>query len=105
MISLHFLSHLIEQYGLYGVLVLVMFEGDLTLLLAGVLAHTGFFDDGVIQGYGFAKLLLWGTLGGFVSDNLAYCAGRRALSMASPECLTLDLCRCRSAVAFYGFSS
>ena len=76
MISLHFLSHLIEQYGLYGVLVLVMFEGDLTLLLAGVLAHTGFFDDGVIQGYGFAKLLLWGTLGGFVSDNLAYGAGR-----------------------------
>jgi len=54
----------------------VMFEGDLTLLLAGVLAHTGFFDDGVIQGYGFAKLLLWGTLGGFVSDNLAYGAGR-----------------------------
>ena len=76
MISLHFLSHLIEQYGLYGVLVLVMFEGDLTLLLAGVLAHTGFFDDGVIQGYGFAKLLLWGTLGGFVSDNMAYGAGR-----------------------------
>jgi membrane protein DedA with SNARE-associated domain len=76
MISLHFLSHLIEQYGLYGVFVLVMFEGDLTLLLAGVLAHTGFFDDGAIQGYGFAKLLLWGTFGGFASDNLAYGAGR-----------------------------
>src|SRR2546423_14922939 len=76
MISLHFLSHLIEQFGLYGVFVLVMFEGDLTLLLAGVLAHTGCFDDGAVQGYGFAKLLLWGTLGGFVSDNLAYGAGR-----------------------------
>src|SRR5436190_6285379 len=76
MISLHFLSHLIEQYGLYGVLVLVMFEGDLTLLLAGVLAHTGFFDDGAIQGYGFARLLAWGTVGGFASDNLAYGAGR-----------------------------
>src|SRR5205807_4802252 len=53
-----------------------MFEGDLTLLLAGVLAHSGFFDDGLLQGYGFAKVLVWGTLGGFASDNLAYGAGR-----------------------------
>ena len=76
MSSLHFLSHLIELYGLYGVFVLVMIEGDLTLLLAGVLAHTGFFDDGFLRGYGFAKVLLWGTLGGFASDNFAYAAGR-----------------------------
>ena len=76
MSSLHFLSHLIELYGLYGVFALVMVEGDLTLLLAGVLAHTGFFDDGVLKGYGFAKVLFWGTLGGFASDNLAYGAGR-----------------------------
>ena len=76
MTSLHFLSQLIELYGLYGVFALVMIEGDLTLLLAGVLAHTGFFDDGMLQGYGFAKVLLWGTLGGFASDNLAYAAGR-----------------------------
>ncbi len=76
MSSLHFLSHLIELYGLYGVFVLVMIEGDLTLLLAGVLAHTGFFDDGLLKGYGFAKVLFWGTLGGFASDNLAYGAGR-----------------------------
>ena len=76
MASLQFLSHLIEFYGLYGVFVLVMIEGDLTLLLAGVLAHSGFFDVGVLKGYGFAKVLLWGTLGGFASDNLAYGAGR-----------------------------
>jgi membrane protein DedA with SNARE-associated domain len=76
MTSLQFLSQLIEMYGLYGVFVLVIVEGDLTLLLAGVLAHTGFFDDGLIKGYGFAKLLIWGTLAGFVSDNLAYGAGR-----------------------------
>jgi len=76
MASLQFLSHLIQTYGLYGVFVLVMIEGDLTLLLAGVLAHTGFFDDGLLTGYGFAKVLFWGTLGGFVSDNLAYGAGR-----------------------------
>ena len=76
MSSLHFLSHLIELYGLYGVFALVMIEGDLTLLLAGVLAHTGFFDDGLLKGYGFAKVLFWGTLGGFASDNFAYGAGR-----------------------------
>ena len=48
-----------------------MIEGDLTLLLAGVLAHNDFFGS-----YSFARLLVWGTLGGFASDNLAYGAGR-----------------------------
>jgi membrane-associated protein len=76
MTSLQFLSHLLELYGMYGVFVLVMVEGDLTLLLAGVLAHSGFFDDGLLPGYGFAKVILWGTLAGFASDNLAYGAGR-----------------------------
>ena len=71
MISLRFLSHLIEQYGLYAVFFLVMIEGDITLLLAGVLAHSAFFGD-----YSFARVLLWGTLGGCASDNLAYAAGR-----------------------------
>jgi membrane protein DedA with SNARE-associated domain len=71
MTSLQFLSHLIESYGLYGVFVLVMVEGDLTLLLAGVLAHNDFFGS-----YSFARLLIWGTVGGFASDNLAYGAGR-----------------------------
>lgn len=76
MTSLQFLSYLIEFYGMYGVFVLVMLEGDLTLLLAGVLAHSGFFDDGFIKGYGFAKVVFWGTVAGFCSDNLAYAAGR-----------------------------
>src|SRR5258706_11831261 len=76
MTSLQFVSHLIELYGMYGVFVLIMIEGDLTLLVAGVLAHSGFFDDGLLKGYGFAKVLLWGTLAGFTSDNLAYGAGR-----------------------------
>ena len=74
--SLQFLSYLIEQYGLYAVFFLTMIEGDITLLLAGVLAHSGFFDEGILKGYGFAKVLLWGTLGGVASDNLAYGAGR-----------------------------
>ena len=69
--SLQFLSHLIELYGLYAVFFLAMIEGDITLLLAGVLAHSHFFRE-----YSFAKVLLWGTLGGFASDNLAYAGGR-----------------------------
>jgi membrane protein DedA with SNARE-associated domain len=69
--SLQFLSHLIELYGLYAVFFLAMIEGDITLLLAGVLAHNDFFGS-----YSFARVLLWGTLGGFASDNLAFAAGR-----------------------------
>jgi membrane protein DedA with SNARE-associated domain len=71
MTSLQFLSHLIELYGLYAVFVLVVLEGDLTLLLAGVLAHSSFFGD-----YSFGRVLLWGTLGGAASDNVAYLTGR-----------------------------
>jgi len=68
---LDFLNQLLLQYGVYAVLILVMIEGDITLLIAGVLAHSGFFGD-----YSFAQVLLWGTIGGCVSDNLAYFAGR-----------------------------
>lgn len=69
--SLDFLYGLIGQYGVYAVFLLVMIEGDITLLLAGVLAQSGFFGD-----YSFANVLLWGTLGGCASDNLAYFIGR-----------------------------
>jgi membrane-associated protein len=68
---LDFLYEIIGQYGLYAVFILAMIEGDITLLLAGVLAHSYFFGE-----YSFARVLLWGTLGGFVSDNAAYTAGR-----------------------------
>ena len=66
-----FFYQYIGQYGLYAVLLLVMIEGDITLLLAGVLAHSYFFGE-----YRFARVLLWGTLGGLISDNLAYATGR-----------------------------
>ena len=69
--SLDFLYDLIARYGFYAVFVLAMIEGDITLLLAGVLAHSHFFGE-----YSFAKVLLWGTLGGVASDNAAYIAGR-----------------------------
>src|ERR1051326_5451216 len=68
---LDFLYELIGQYGLYAVFILVMLEGDLTLLLGGVLAHSAFFGP-----HSFAQVLLWGTLGGCASDNVAYFAGR-----------------------------
>ncbi|PWT92636.1 MAG: hypothetical protein C5B55_05940 [Blastocatellia bacterium] len=69
--SLDLLYDLIRQYGLYAVFILVMLEGDITLLLAGVLAHSDFFAD-----YSFARVLVWGTLGGCLSDNIAYFCGR-----------------------------
>lgn len=74
MTSLDFLSQLIHDYGVYAVFFLVMIEGDITLLLAGVLAHSAFFGDSATAS--FARVMLWGTLGGVASDNLAYLAGR-----------------------------
>jgi membrane protein DedA with SNARE-associated domain len=68
---LDFLYDFIKDYGLYAVFLLVMIEGDLTLLLAGVLAHEAFFGD-----HSFAWVLLAGTLGGSASDNIAYLTGR-----------------------------
>jgi membrane protein DedA with SNARE-associated domain len=68
---LDFVNELLGLYGLYAVFILVMLEGDITLLLAGVLAHSGFFGE-----YSFARVLIWGTLGGCLSDNLAYFTGR-----------------------------
>ena len=68
---LDFLNDLLFQYGLYAVFILVMVEGDITLLLAGVLAHSAFFGP-----YSFAQVLMWGTIGGCLSDNVAYFAGR-----------------------------
>src|SRR5215831_18808447 len=68
---LDFLYEIIGQYGLYAVFILAMIEGDITLLLAGVLAHRRFFGE-----YSFARVLFWGTLGGAFSDNIAYLLGR-----------------------------
>ena len=68
---LDFLYDLLGRYGIYAVFLLVMIEGDITLLLAGVLAHSYFFGE-----HSFAWVLLAGTLGGSVSDNIAYLLGR-----------------------------
>jgi membrane protein DedA with SNARE-associated domain len=68
---LDFLYDFILRYGVYAIFLLVMIEGDITLLLAGVLAQRGFLGP-----YSFAWVLLAGTLGGVASDNIAYLTGR-----------------------------
>jgi membrane protein DedA with SNARE-associated domain len=65
------LFQLIEQYGIYAVFALCTVEGDITLLLSGVFAHSGFFGK-----YSFLKVIIFGTLGGMVGDLAAYWAGR-----------------------------
>jgi membrane protein DedA with SNARE-associated domain len=64
------LSQIIEQYGVYAVYALCTVEGDMTLLISGVMAH-GFFGQ-----WGFLKVFLAGTLGGMTGDLFAYSVGR-----------------------------
>ncbi len=73
--DLEFVNELMWRFGLPAIFLLTMAEGDITLLLAGVLAHGGAFGD-----YGFAQVLVVGTLGGVASDQLAYALGRGARS-------------------------
>jgi membrane protein DedA with SNARE-associated domain len=63
------IENLIREYGLWAVFFGVMIEGDLTLLLAGVLAHYGLF--------GIGEALTVGTAGGFVGDSISYFLGYR----------------------------
>lgn len=66
------LYDLLGRFGIYAVFLLVMIEGDITLLLAGVLAHSNFFGE-----HSFLSVLLAGTLAGTLSDNIAYFIGRQ----------------------------
>lgn len=67
----HPLYELIQQYGVYAVFLLCTVEGDITLLISGVLAHSGFFGS-----YSFIKVLFFGTTGGIVGDCIGYGIGR-----------------------------
>lgn len=67
----HPLYELIQQYGVYAVFLLCTVEGDITLLISGVLAHSGFFGP-----YSYFKVLFFGTLGGIVGDCIGYGVGR-----------------------------
>jgi membrane protein DedA with SNARE-associated domain len=65
------LSQIIEQYGIYAVYALCTVEGDMTLLISGVMAHGEFFGH-----WGFFKVFLAGTLGGMSGDMFGYWIGR-----------------------------
>ena len=69
---LDLLYDLLGQYGIYAVFLLVMIEGDITLLIAGVMAQSGFFGE-----HSFLWVMLAGTVGGATSDNIAYFLGRQ----------------------------
>ncbi len=65
------LSQIIEQYGIYAVFALCTVEGDITLLLSGVMAHSNVFGP-----WSFLKVFVAGTLGGVVGDCFGYLVGR-----------------------------
>lgn len=67
----HPFYEIIEMYGIYAVFALCTVEGDITLLLSGVMAHSEFFGR-----YSFIKVIFFGTLGGLVGDCFAYMIGR-----------------------------
>ncbi len=73
--DLQFVNDLMFRFGLPAIFLLTMAEGDITLLLAGVLAHGQAFGE-----YSFLQVLAVGTLGGVASDNAAYLLGRGARS-------------------------
>ncbi|HEX8352334.1 MAG TPA: DedA family protein [Pyrinomonadaceae bacterium] len=73
--DLNFVNDLLWKFGLPAIFFLTMLEGDITLLLAGVLAHGQAFGE-----YGFVQVLAVGTLAGVASDNVAYALGRAGRS-------------------------
>jgi len=62
---------IIDAYGIYAVFGLCMVEGDVTLLLAGAMANSGFFGQ-----FSFFRVLLAGILGGVIGDTIGYLIGR-----------------------------
>ena len=71
----NYVNQLVSTFGLPAIFYLTMAEGDITLLLAGVLAHGGAFGD-----YSFLQVLAVGTVAGVASDNVAYALGRAGRS-------------------------
>ncbi len=67
----HPLNDIIVQYGIYAVFALCTVEGDITLLISGVLAHSNVFGS-----YSFFWVFVAGTLGGMAGDSFGYMIGR-----------------------------
>ena len=74
----HYFYQIIEQYGIYAVFFLCTIEGDITLLISGVMSHSGFFGK-----LGFFKVLLAGIAGGVAGDSFGYWLGRICASRIS----------------------
>src|SRR5215217_9486164 len=73
--DLNYVNQLLSTFGLPAIFFLTMVEGDITLLLAGVLAHGQAFGE-----YSFPLVLAVGTVAGVASDNVAYALGRAGRS-------------------------
>jgi membrane protein DedA with SNARE-associated domain len=62
------IQDVLSRFGLVGIFAGALIEGDVTMILAGVIAHLGYVT--------LANAILIGTLGGFAADATAYGAGR-----------------------------
>ena len=62
------IQELLIRYGLVAVLIGSAFEGDFSLILAGVVAHLGIFP--------FAQAVAAGAIGSLVGDSIWYGFGR-----------------------------
>ena len=69
----HQFYEIIAEYGIFAVFALCTVEGDITLLISGVMAHNEFFGP-----WSWFKVLFFGTLGGVIGDCFAYTIGRIA---------------------------
>ena len=69
----HQFYEIIAEYGIFAVFALCTVEGDITLLISGVMAHSEFFGP-----WSWIKVVFFGTLGGVVGDSFAYLIGRLA---------------------------
>ena len=69
----HQFYEIIAEYGIFAVFALCTVEGDITLLISGVMAHSEFFGP-----WSWIKVVFFGTLGGVVGDSFAYLVGRLA---------------------------
>ncbi|HEV7701211.1 MAG TPA: DedA family protein [Pyrinomonadaceae bacterium] len=67
----HQFYEILAEYGIFAVFALCTVEGDITLLLSGVMAHSEFFGP-----WSWFKVLFFGTLGGIVGDSFGYLIGR-----------------------------
>ena len=62
------MEEIVTRYGLFAVLVLAAVEGDVTLILAGVVSHLGIFN--------LLPAICVGTIGAFAGDCVWYWVGR-----------------------------